>query len=190
MAETQHSVRLVKHFTYRGDPMQQWSNRYYFNGSAPTDQAAWYALFDAVVALEKLCYTSQVTIDAAAGYAPGSGVSVANKAYTQSGTLASTGNSPTPGDCAVLLRQATSKRSTKNHPVYVFSYFHGARYTTATNNADIADGVQRDNITAFGTAWMNGITVGARTYKRTTPDGVLVTSGIAEVYVTHRDFPR
>jgi hypothetical protein len=190
VAETEYSVRIVKKFTYRGDPVKEWSNRYFFNGGAPADQAAWYTLMDAIVLIEKACYTSQCQIIAAHGYAPGSGVAVASKAYTTNGTLASTANSPTPGDCAVLLRQATTKVSSNNHPVYVHSYFHGARWTTASGNADIADGVQRDNISALGQAWLQGITLGARVYKRCTPDGHLVTSGISEVYVTHRDFPR
>ena len=44
MAVTQYSVQTIKEFTYRGG-IQQFSNRYYFDGSEPSN---WDALFDAL----------------------------------------------------------------------------------------------------------------------------------------------
>lgn len=190
VATTQHSVRVVKKFMYRGDPLQEWSNRYYFDGGAPADTAAWHALFDELVLREKVFFKADVTIIGCHGYAPGSEVAVANKDYTQAGTATYTGSYPTPGDCAAVLRMATTKRSTKNHVVYVMSYFHGVRAQNSGENVDELWGGQRDAMDAYGLAWKNGITVGARTYKRTTPDGALTTGATTNHWITHRDFPR
>lgn len=189
MAVTQYSLRVVKHFTYRGDDFQQWSNRYYFDGGAPTDSDAWHALMDAVTTAEKAIHTGGVIIDAAHGYAPGSDLAVATKSYSLAGTLSSTGGE-TPGDCAAVLRMATTKVSTKNHPVYCYSYFHNAMKASGDSSGDVLAADQKAAIETYGSSWKDGITVGGRTYKRTTPDGHLTTGVHVDQYIGHRDFPR
>jgi len=94
-----------------------------------------------------------------------------------------------PKDCALLLRQATTKRSTKNHVVFCFTYVHGVLQTNSATNGDPAISAQTTPLQAFGDAWNTGITVGGRTYKRTTPDGHVVTGALANPTITHRDFP-
>ena len=189
MAETQHSVRIVKTFPYRGNPVQEFSNRYYFDGGAPADSNAWHALFDGITLLEKSLFFSNVHIISAFGFAPGSDVAVASSTYNLAGTLAVTVQVLTPGDCASVLRMATTKRSTKNHPVYVFSYFHSALMDGGGSGPDTLSAIQKTAIENYGNSWLNGIVIGGRTYKRTTPDGHATTGRIVNQFIGHRDFP-
>lgn len=186
MAVTKPSVRIIKSFDYRGSA-RQWSNRYFFSGGIPADNAAWDLLFDALVAAERGNYPSVVTVTDAHGYLAPSDVAVASKAYSFAGTLGGSGVR-TPGDCAAVLRQATTKRSTKNHPVYCFSYFHCAMRSAASQ--DVLDSTQVSALSAFGNMWVAGITASGLgfTAKRCTPDGALVTGALAEPFVGHRDF--
>ena len=84
----------------------------------------------------------------------------------------------------------TTKKSTKNHTVYVFSYFHGAMYSTAGGDPDTLLTAQVNSINTYAAAWQTGIVVGGRSFKRTTPTGQATTGHVTSSFVGHRDFPR
>lgn len=190
MATTQPSFKIVKEFRYRGNPAQRWSNRYYFNGSDPANDAEWTALLDAMVGIEKALYGAHATVVEAVGYIPTSTVAAATETYSDAGTLSTSSTIETPGDCAAVLRQATTKISSSGRRVYVFSYYHKALTSTAIDYPDQLLVAQKNAIEDFGDALVSGVTIGARTYKRTTPDGHLVTGAACDPWVKHRDFPR
>ena len=189
MASARPSIKVTKSFTFKGGT-RLWSNRYYFNGGTPADATHWHTLMDNVVTAEKELLTSWSTIVQCDGYAAGSEVPVATKTYTTAGTLATVGgNQRAPGECVALLRMSTAARSSKNHPIYLFSYFHDAWVHTVSTASDLLDANQKSAIATYAAAWISGFSDGSITAVRASPQGAAATGSVVEEYVTHRDFP-
>jgi hypothetical protein len=182
------SLKVVKTFTYRG-VTRRYSNRYHFNGGTPPDGAHWTTFSDAVVTAEKAIHTSAVTIVQTVGYAAGSDVPVFTKTYSTAGTGTFASGAAVPGDCAGLIRYSTTARTSKNHPVYLYNYYHGILSVLAN-----ADNLNAQQITAFSTyagIWIGaGFSDGATSYNRAGPNGATATGVLVEPMVTHRDLPR
>lgn len=185
MAATPH-VKIVKSFTYRG-AAHLFSNAYHFSGGTPADDTAWETLLDAVTADEKPIYRDDVSIVQGVGYEAGSDVPVFTKTYSLAGTGSFTSPVDTPGDCAALLRYATAARSSKNHPVYLYNYFHGALGTYGSA-ADSLASDQKTAIEEYGDDWLAGFSDGTHTCVRAGPNGATAVSRFVHPYITHRDF--
>lgn len=181
------SIKVQKSFTYRGSP-RVWSNRYYFKTGTPADSAHWTTLSDAIVTAEKACFASNVTIVGTVGYAAGSEVPVFSKTYSTAGTWASGTAESLSGDSAILLRWSTAARTSKNHPVYLFNYYHGVFKVDAASG-DTPAGGQSGNIGTYATSWISGFSDGTNTYVRCGPNGAAAIGSHVDAYVRHRDFP-
>ena len=183
------SVKVLKTFSYKGNT-KQWSNRYHFNGGTPADPTHWNTLFDNIVAAEKLCLGSIVTITECIGYNAGSDLPMASKTYSQAGSIALAGSEIwLPGFCAYLMRWGTTARTAKNHPVYLFNYFHGVK----NNPGDGHEVIQTSQVSAFNTycsAWVTGFSDGTITAVRAGPNGATGAANLrsSPVFTTHRDF--
>lgn len=193
--DTRSSIVVVKQMTYRG-ATRTFSNRYHFEGDTPDTPTKWTALADAIVNAEKAIYDSTITIVEAIGNDSASATStnlhgdaVFTKTYTTAGTgtTFSTDGRRSPGDCAGMIRYSTPARSTKNHPVYLFNYYHGV--FQLTGDADTMSAVQVTAYNAYGTAWLSGFSDGVETHERCGPHGAVAVSRLCDGTVRHRDFP-
>jgi hypothetical protein len=193
-ADTKHSIVIIKQMTYRGST-RRFSNRYHFEGALPSDAAAWGAFADAIVASEKTVYDSTISIVEAIGNDAGSASSSnphGDAVFTKTYSLAGTGDFSSdarrsPGDCVGLIRYSTPARTSRNHPVYLFNYYHGV--FQLTGNADGISAVQKTAYENFAEDWIDGFICDGSARERCGPRGAVATARRVDPSVRHRDFP-
>jgi hypothetical protein len=182
------SVKVTKSFSFK-EGTRLWSNRYHFNGGTPSDNTHWDTLFDAIVAAEKLIYSTLVTIVDCTAYAAGSDVPVHNKSYAQHGTRTITSGNYAQGQSAAIIRYGTTARTSKNHPIYLFNYYHGVYNEPTGIDSDRLNLQQKGYMATYAAAWIAGFSDGTITAVRAGPNGATATGSLVEEYISHRDFP-
>ena len=188
---TAASIKVTKTFSFKG-ATKEWSNRYYFSDDAPADSTKWTTFSDAIVTAEKALYDSTYgsTIVGTTGYEPGSDVPVFTKTYSTAGTAGWNALAAREaGEVAALLRFSTNARTSKNHPIYLFNYYHTV-FVASSANPDTLYAAQRTAIDTYGANWITGFSDGVVNHHRCGPNGDLATGRLVAVYTTHRDFPR
>lgn len=180
---------MIKQVPFKGGNRLT-SNRYHFLGGTPADTSHWTTLANAVVAAEKATQLPSTTITSVVGYAAGSDVPVATISYSTSGTFSGAGGDIiVPGEVVALVRYSTAGRSSKNHPIYCFNYFHHVLCTTTAAAQDTLAPDLKTAYTTYAGDWVSGFSDGTNTYTRASPNGHGATGSTVEEYVTHRDFP-
>lgn len=132
---------------------------------------------------------SRVAYTSAVWRAPGSEVPVDSETLSTTGTMSYSGTAQTPGDCATLIRFSTDQRTSKNHPIYLFKYYHDAVYASG-GDPDTVVTIQHTRSATLGSTLVTGITQSAVVYKLAGPYGAVAQGSVAEPLITHRDFRR
>lgn len=185
---TTSSIKIEKTMPFRG-VTRTWSNRYHFLGGTPPDQAHWQTLADAITAAEKAILNSSCHIVKAVGYAAGSDVPVFDADYNLAGTYAAPSLSTNMGEVAALARWSTDVRTKKNHPIYLFSYWHGVD-NQGSGALDTLGTAQKNAMQTYANLWTTGFSDGATTYNRAGPNGAAGFGAVIDQFLTVHVFPR
>lgn len=191
------ALTIIKRGYYRGDPTEEWSNKYRLTGTDPADDAAWRTLFDAFVAQEKTLYTAATNVVRGYGYTDDAdnadsvwGVDLTLAPNTiVPGTFSAASSRPLPGDAAVWIRWATNRKS-RGKTIYLRKYFHDVLIPSTGSNAT-ADNVLPAWTTAagaFGTLIGTGAGISGR--KIRDKGGGTILSSQSSSYFTTRTLKR
>ncbi len=168
---------------------RQWANRYHFNGGLPSDLTHWTTLATNIVTAEKAMFDGNVGWDEAVCYDAGSDLPLHTITLSGNGTHATFTGNPQQAEVAALIRYSTTARTSKNHPVYLFNYYHSV-YAGSGSAIDNLFSTQQSLMATFANDWVSGFSDGTLTLVRAGPNGATAVGGVCETNLTHRDFPR
>jgi len=181
----------VKRFLYRG-VTEEWSNRYHFGGSAPSDPTAWRTFADGLIAAEREILRGDTYITRVLCYEDTDDDSVYTYDLASFGgevlgsDPASIGSDYMPGDVATTIRWDTGRRSSTGKPIYLRKYFHNAGQATGTT--DNVDAGTLAAMNTFAADVVTGLTGG---FVIAGPDGSSPSeAGVASPYTTTRTLKR
>jgi hypothetical protein len=184
---SQPSIKVTVSSPRKGGSVN-WSNRWFFTGGALT-LAQFNALRALLEAEYKLILPATSTIVEYTQYDPGSDVPVRTASVSVAGTLPLTGGNKCPSDATSMLRFSTSQRTSKNHPIYLFKYFHACLSDSSTNG-DFLQSTLSSRLDSFGNDVVAGFNDGTSVRNVTGPYGAVAIGHLNDGYVNHRDFPK
>jgi hypothetical protein len=180
------SIRVERTSPYRGGT-RTWGQRYFFTGSNFTT-AEFETLKDNLRALLRNITLDVTNITKCVGYNIGSDVPVYTDNSVVAGTYPSTTEPVMPLEVAALVRLGTTVRSTKNHPIYGFKYFHNVQNDGGLDHELLRAG-WKSTCESEMDAILAGLSDGDSTRSWCDAKGAVFQSRLVETYLTHRDFP-
>jgi hypothetical protein len=121
-------ITIIKKFSYRGDPNEEWSNTYHLT-AAPADKAAWVSLLLALGGMESNCYSAGSTVIRALCYDdtdnPATYTLSAPGDFTAfTGGAPSTSGNNFAGDQAATVGWNTGNVGSTGKAIWLRKYFH------------------------------------------------------------------
>jgi hypothetical protein len=181
------SIKILMSREYKGGT-KTFSNRYHVTGPDWASSGQFSTFAGAVKDALKVALPAEITITGAVAYNAGSDLPVYSVTYSQAGTATLTSTNIPPLEVSALLRWTTTQRTSKNHPIYLFTYIRGARLSQSSAYEAIGS-TQQSLLNTYATAWVTGWSDGTQTRHRAGPNGAVAQAGACEDWATHRDFP-
>lgn len=183
----QAGIKYTFSFSWRGQT-KSWSQLWHFTQGAWQDQGHFNATSDAVWNLIKLAIPARNTLVTTTAYNPGSFLPVYTKSYGATGSYTDTANPQAPGEACMLVKFTTTQRTTKNHPIYLFKWFHGVQTDGATSPDLLRNGIQSTMQGNLNTL-MAGVSDGTLTRKYCGPFGAVAQTAAVNTQLHIREFP-
>jgi len=178
---------MVYSFSWRGST-HVWSQLWHVTGGSWQDQTHFNSFSDALWNEVKTITCARVTLVETVAYNPGSFLPVYTKTYGSAGTYTDTSNPQAGGEDCMLWKFTTDQRTTKNHPIYLYKWFHGTQTDGATSPDSLRNGIHS---TAGGVISdiVAGLSDGTLTRKYCGPYGAVAQSGTCNALLHNREFP-
>lgn len=187
-APTQVGVKVEYHFGWRG-ATKNWSQLYHFNGPTSWDDQTHFDTFCTNLWNQiKQSLPARVTCDSMVGYNAGSFLPVYSHTIAAAGTYTDTTNPQAAGEMCMLWKFTTDQRTTKNHPIYLFKWWHGMQTDGATSPDSLRSGIASTAATPIA-ALVSGISDGTNTRKYAGPRGAVAQTGTCLSTLHAREFP-
>lgn len=175
-------------FSWRGST-KGWSQLWHFSG--PTSWAD-QTHFDTFAVnfwnVIKPPIPARNTCTTMTAYDAGSFLPVFTHSISAAGAYTDTSNPQAPGEACMLLRFLTDARTTKNHPIYLFKWFHGMQTDGNTSPDTLRSGIH-SNGAGVVTDVLAGISDGTNTRNYCGPRGAVAQSGTCNTLLHVREFP-
>lgn len=184
---TQAGLKTEYTFSWRGNT-KTFSQLWHFTQGSWQDQTHFNAASDALWNLIKQNTCARVTLASTVGYNPGSFLPVFSKSYGAAGTYTDTSNPQAQGEACMLWRFTTTQRTTKNHPIYLYKWFHGTQTDGATSPDTLRTGIASTAASVI-TALLSGISDGTLTRMYCGPFGAVAQAGTVNPKLHIREFP-
>lgn len=185
---TRVGVKVEFTFTWRG-VTKQWGQLYHFDGPTTwASQGQFDTFCTALWNSMKVYIPARNTCTTMTAYNAGSFLPVFTHSISAAGTYTDTSNPQAPGEACMLMRFLTDARSTKNHPIYLYKWFHGMQ-----TNGSTAPDVLRAGIASTAAGGVSdliaGFSDGTNTRKYCGPRGAVAQTGTVESDLHMREFP-
>jgi len=184
---TRVGVKLTYHSPYRGGT-KAWSQLWHFTGPDWASSAQFDTLVDALVAQLQGLIPSDTSIVEAIAYNAGSFVPVFTYVHTWTGTSTATSANRGALEDSALVKFTTTQRSVKNHPIYLFKWFH-AVYNGGSGAWETLLAGLKTNINSNMNTVLAGLSDGTNTRQYCGPFGAVAQTRVTEDYIHTREFP-
>lgn len=181
---------LTKRFTYRGNPDEEWSNKYWLTGTPPSTEQHWLDLVADLGGKESLCYAPTSKLVSAMGYNDtdphAHNVFMADLvalSLTVTGALVVDAGEFMAGDQAGIVQWQIARKTKNGKPIRLRKFFHDGG--TSLTDHDAIGSSTYSAYSNFATELVNGSVLGSRVIRSQLQDESITFVG-AYPYVTTR----